>query len=73
MMHKMKEGTVEKMLESTGRSRPSIHHLNVSFDSFAFHPRSHVDSVTPDVIQRFVSTYHTSNNGTHIEPWKKKG
>ena len=38
MMHKMKEGTIEKMFKSTGRSRPSIHHLNVSFDSFAFHP-----------------------------------
>ena len=73
MMHKMKEGTVEKMLESTGRSRPSIHHLNVSFDSFAFHPRSHVDGVTPDVIQRFVSAYDTSNNGTDVETWKKKG
>lgn len=68
MMHKMKEGTIEKMFKSTGRSRPSIHHLNVTFDSFAFHSRSHVDGVTPDVIQRFVSTYYTSNNGTHIEP-----
>ena len=72
MMHKMKEGTIEKLFNSTVRSRPSIHHLNVAFDSFAFHPRSHVDGVTPDVIQRFVSAYDTSNNGTDVETWKKR-